>query len=149
MTGEQMTVELLQSIDASLRRLVTLLSATAPKPTADDRDLDSKYGDPEVKFVPRDWTGADYKGRHFSECPAELLDLIANALDYLADKSEAAGETYNGKPVAAYKRRDAARARGWAKRAREGRTRPASPATAAPSAWADAGGFEKDDEVPF
>jgi hypothetical protein len=113
---------LLRSIDASLKQLVRQTQQAAPKLVADDADLDSKYGDPELKFTPRDWQGDSYKGRKFSECPAALLDLVADSLDYFARKSEEAGElTSGGKPVAPYKRKDAARARGWAARVRAGK----------------------------
>jgi hypothetical protein len=61
------------------------------------------------------------KGARFSECPAEFLDLLAGAFDYFARKAEENDETTtSGKPVAPYKRKDAARARGWAKRIRAG-----------------------------
>lgn len=132
-------VELLRSIDASLKAIVRYLQATAPKPIAPDRDLDGPHGDPVLKFTVRDWTGASYKGRRFSECPAELLEMIAETLDYFAAQAEKTDErTGSGKPVADYKRADAARARGWAKRVREGRVPVAA---AAPeemaSEWAD------------
>ena len=147
-------IDLLTSIDASLKVLVRMATANAPKPVADDADLDGKWGDPELRFTPRDWSGADYKGRHFSECPAELLEMAAETFDYFARRAEETNElTEKGKPVAQYKRLDAARARGWAKRVREGRGRLAEPqpTEADPHAWADEGGFEgpTDSEVPF
>ena len=146
-------VELLRSIDASLKLLIRFASANAPKLVADDTDLDGKYGDPLMRFLPRDWAGADYKGRHFSECPAELLEMAAETFDYFARQAEEKNEvTDKGKPVAQYKRLDAARARGWAKRIREGRApTPAIGPPAGPHAWADEGGFEgpTDSEVPF
>jgi hypothetical protein len=47
--------------------------------------------------------------------------MVAERLDYFAGQAEASGElATNGKPAAQYKRLDAARARGWAKRNREG-----------------------------
>jgi hypothetical protein len=80
-------------------------------------DLDGKYGNPTLNFTPRDWNGANYKGSKFSDCPPDLLELVAKALDYFADQSERKGETTSqGKPLAPYKRKDAARARGWAAR---------------------------------
>src|SRR6185312_5752273 len=104
-------------IDASLKQLVAQQRATAPKAVADDRDLDSQYGNPVVKFSPRDWTGDRCTGRKMSDCPAPFLDLLAQTLDYFADQAEAKNElTTSGKPVAPYKRKDAARARGWALR---------------------------------
>ena len=153
MADERTALDVLKSIDSALKVIVEMVVRNAPKPVADDADLDSKWGDPELRFTPRDWSGADFKGRHFSECPAELLEMAAETFDYFARQSEAKNElTDKGKPVAQYKRMDAARARGWAKRVREGKGRLAepTPADANPHAWADAGGFEKsDDEVPF
>jgi hypothetical protein len=56
-----------------------------------------------------------------SQCPAEFLDLLAGTFDYFAKQAEKNNETTSaGKPVAPYKRKDAARARGWAARKRNG-----------------------------
>jgi hypothetical protein len=115
-------IVLLRSIDASLKALLALHQQSAPLPVASDRDLDGRYGDPQVKFMPRDWTGPSFVGRRMSECPAALLDLLAETFDYFARKAEEHDErTDKGKPVADYKRQDAARARGWAKRIRDGK----------------------------
>lgn len=153
------TLDVLKSIDQSLRTLVviaqkkaearvTTAAASKPKPEekiASDRDLDSQYGDPEVKFNPRDWTGEPVKGMHFSQCPAEALDMIAEAFDWFAQVADEKGElTGGGQPVAKYKRLDAARARGWAKRIREGHV-PAKVAAPATTWAAD----PPDDDVPF
>ncbi len=128
--NEDMMLGHLKSIDESLKTLVELsrtrlARAVAPSGgpgVASDRDLDGKYGDPEVKLSPRDWSGPSMKGRRMSECPAEFLDLLAEMLDYFATKSEQKDEkTTSGKPVAPYKRTDAARARGWAARIRSGK----------------------------
>jgi hypothetical protein len=129
----------LASIDASLKVLVAQKRAESPKPVASDRDLDGKYGDPVVKFMPRDWTGPTFKGRRFSECPADLLDMFANTFDWFADQAERTNErTDRGKPVADFKRADAARARGWAKRIREGRhVRPAGATPPPSSNWGE------------
>ena len=121
MADDRKPLEVLIDIADTLKAILALVKARMPKPVAPARDLDSKFGDPEVKFMPRDWTGVPYKGSHMSECPAELLDMLAETFDYFADQSEAQNElTGSGKPVAPYRRRDAARARGWAKRKREG-----------------------------
>lgn len=131
---------------------------------ASDYDLDSEYGDPAVRKNPSRWTGADYAGCKMSECPAEYLDAVASLFDWMADKDDEAGrngETYlskkTGQPVAksgAFKRKDAARARGWAKRKRDGwvppamnqrQAEPASVATAAKDDYAD----NYDSEIPF
>jgi hypothetical protein len=130
----------LQSIDASMSELVRQRRAAAPKPVASDRDLDGKYGNPVLKFNPRDWTGAPFKNRRFSECPPELLDLVASTFDFFAEQADQKREkTNNGKPVGDFKRADAARARGWAQRIRSGK----HVQTAAPSA--PAGGWADDD----
>lgn len=136
MAAGERAIDLLESIDASLKQLLKAMSANAPKATA--RDLDSQYGNPEVRFMPRDWTGPSYKGRKFSECPAEMLDMLASTLDYFGDKDEAEGAvTSKGKPSAPFKRQDAARARGWAARIRGGWQQPQGvTAPAGGHAWA-------------
>ncbi len=131
MGASEESLALLRSIDGSLKQLVKHFAAIAPKPIASDRELDGQHGDPELKFTVRDWTGPSYKGRRFSECPADLLDMIAASLDYFAMKAEEKDERYNGKQVAPYKRADAARARGWAKRIRDGKHKPADPIASA------------------
>jgi hypothetical protein len=114
--------DLLKSIDGSLRRLVDLLESALPKPVASDADLDGQYGNPNVtQKDPTDWKGPSMNGRRLSECPAEYLDLLASRHDYFARKADEEGKvTESGKPVAPFERRSAARARGWAKRVREG-----------------------------
>jgi len=125
----------LQSIDATLKTMLAVMQqreakvrASQPKAVASDRDLDGKWGDPVLRFLPRDWTGDQrFKGYRFSECPAELLEMAAETLDYFAGKAEASGElTPKGKPVAEFKRADAARARGWSKRISEGKHTPSA-----------------------
>jgi len=139
MPASEEVIALLTSIDASLKTLVKQTKLAAPKEIASDRDLDGQYGNPEVKFIPRDWTGPSMRGNKFSECPAEFLDLIAETFDYFAAQAEMNDErTEGGKSVADYKRRDAARARGWAKRIRDGKHAPALPPVGA-GAWQ--GGF--------
>lgn len=133
MSATDETLALLRSIDASLKELVARKRAAQPKAVASDRDLDGKYGDPVLRFSPRDWTGQSFKNCHFSQCPPDLLDLVADTLDWFGRQADEKGElTDKGKPVGDFKRADAARARGWAKRAREGRV---------PVAAADAGGM--------
>lgn len=131
MSATEESLALLRSIDGSLKQLLKHFAAAAPKAIANDRDLDGQHGDPELKFTVRDWTGPSYKGRRFSECPAELLDMVAESLDYFAKKSDEADErTPRGNKVADYKRADAARARGWAKRIREGKHKPSDESSA-------------------
>lgn len=127
----QDVIDSLRSIDASLKLLVAHFGcgprAAAPSTStvpaiAPDSDLDGQWGNPVVKAKdPKDWTGESQLGKPFSECPPDYLDLVASRLDYFADKAEAEGAvTSAGKPVAPYNRRDASRARGWAKRLRAG-----------------------------
>lgn len=135
-------LRLLRSIDASLKELVAQKRAAQPKAIATDRDLDSQYGDPVLKFSPRDWTGPSFKGRHFSECPPDLLDIVAETMEWFGKQADDKGEmTDKGRPVGDYKRADAARARGWAKRIREGKVRQAVGAGVTDSEWAGDDGF--------
>ena len=141
MSEETLTV--LKSIDESLRKLVVIAQqkaearvrngAASSGPTvAPDRDLDGQYGNGPVKFDPRDWTGTPCKGLRYSECPAEFLEMLAETHDYFAQKADETGEkTSSGKPVAPYKRKEAARCRGWALRIRNGY----KPETAPPDDW--------------
>jgi len=92
------------------------------KKVADDRDLDSQYGDPEVRFDLKKWPKRSFKGERFSRCDPEFLDMYAETLDWMAGESQKkidAGSTdkneING---AKYKPVDATRARGWAARIR-------------------------------
>jgi len=133
MSDEILTI--LKSIDSKLNRLLS----QSPE-VASDRDLDSPYGDPVVRIGNlRDWTGEPMKGRKYSECPSEFLDILASTLEYFAGKSEANGDTLNnGRPRCDYERKDAARARGWSRRNRQNPPKPK-----ADSEW---GG---DNESPF
>lgn len=91
---------------------------TAAAPAVPDRMLDGPRGDPEVRQKdPRDWAGEPMKGRRFSECPQEYLDLLAERYDYFAGRED--DEKKFG-----YNRLDAQRARGWAARKRAGWTAP-------------------------
>ncbi|MEO8679243.1 MAG: hypothetical protein ABI665_09370 [Vicinamibacterales bacterium] len=141
-TGEE-ALAVLKSIDATLKAMLALAqrrtAATRQATVASDRDLDGKYGNPKVKFMPRDWTGPSFKDYQFSECPPALLDMLSETLDYFAQKAEETNEQYNGKPTAPYKRSDAARARGWAHRIRSGQyvQAPAAEPGATDSEWAE------------
>lgn len=115
------SIELLEAILAEVKFIASVARKHAPPEIASDKDLDSKYGDPEIRFDPKDWTGDSCKGLRMSECPAEFLDMIAETFDYFARKAEDENELYNGKPTAPLKRKDAARARGWARRVRAGK----------------------------
>lgn len=89
--------------------------AKATADVATDEDLDGQWGDPKVKFMPRDWNGDSFKGATASACPAELCDMMANTLEYFADKNAASDPKKAG-----YDRKDAGRFRAWAIRKRNG-----------------------------
>lgn len=146
-------VDLLKAIDKKLGTLIAMLAdamkaSAGSGPVASDRDLDGKYGDPESRFDPRDWTGPSYKGCHYSECPADYLDLVAEAKDYFARRAREENKlTAKGKPVADYEAADAARARGWAARIRAGKH---TPKPQEPAMWAAGEDMAPDvDDIPF
>jgi len=127
-------------VEAALRELRATTASGTP---AIDADLDGKYGDPVVKWLPRAWTGQDFRGSPFSRCSPEFLDCLAAALDSLATRNDQAGAlASNGKSRSTYNRLDAARARGWAQRNR---------AASAPTAKHDSPSVETDeqDDSPF
>lgn len=116
MSATQETIDLLKSIDASLKTLVALSKSKkrAEVVTASDKDLDSPHGNPEIKAKdPRDWTGPSMNGKRMSECPATYLDLLADRYDFFATKEQDEKKQH-------YAKLDAARARGWAVRVRAG-----------------------------
>jgi hypothetical protein len=149
-SATQQTLDLLTQIRDGIREgnalLRKLTATTGAAAIASDKDLDGKYGDEEVRFNPKDWTGTSMKGKRMSKCPPEFLDLLAETFDYFAGEAEEKNETYNGKPVAPYKRKSAARARGWAKRIREGKVKQEPVATRPQSrGW----GGDDEDEAGF
>lgn len=119
-----------------------LHEAAAPA-IADDADLDSQYGNPEIKRNPPRWQGQDCVGLKYSDCPPDFLETLAGFLDWQAGKADEKNETANnGKPRSLYLRKDAARARGHAARIR---AKAASKRAANPTGR----GSMNDDEVPF
>lgn len=113
------TIRLLTSIDATLKQLLVALASEPKHDTVDDAAANGPHGDPVLKFTPRDWTGESHKGRNFSTCPPDLLDLVAEALDYFAGKAD-------DPKKAKYDTLDAKRARAWAARLRAGWQPPTS-----------------------
>lgn len=93
---------------------------------ATDADLDASDGDPEIRHdpSPKKWSGALHKGEHMSACEAEYLDALAGFLAWSAnaDREKAAmlppEEAAKKRKYAGYAERDAALARGWARRKR-------------------------------
>ncbi len=126
MSIEQRLEAIERRIDNMLAMITQLLAHAQPK--VDPSLIEGQYGDPELKFRVTRWHGEDYKGRHFSECPPDLLDLIADSLEYFAKKAEENGETTSsGKAVAPFKRKDAERARAWAAKKRNEGWKPDGP----------------------
>lgn len=130
------SIALLTRIAVALEELLVLSKskraatpAPAPQPNvASDSELDSQYGDEQVKFKPRDWIGAFVKGQCMSESDPAMLDQLAATFDYFAGKNDTEGQKAdNGTPKSTYDRRSARRARGWAERLRAG-WKPATPA---------------------
>jgi hypothetical protein len=80
---------------------------------ATDEDLASPKGDPIVRFAPNKWRGADFVKKHFSECSAEFLEMLAEALHYAGTHPKEGKEKYASGNLA-----DARRARSWARRVR-------------------------------
>lgn len=100
-----------------------------------DVDIDSPRGDPEVRFMPKRWTGPDRKGQNFSACEPEFLDLLADAYEWFAQRDDETNAVdKNGAPKSKWSRLDAARARAWAERLRGGSGAGASPQRSAPRA---------------
>jgi len=133
-------------------------AASADGAVASDSDLDDSrgYGDPQIVYDPREkyWKGASYIGRKFSQVPdPEYLEATAKYLDACAYMAEQDGDETKRKG-AGYKRKDAARARGWARRLRTGGAPVAAPRAAAPaqkpSEWETSTDYTtNDDTIPF
>lgn len=97
---------------------------------ATDAELDSQYGDPEIRKDPPRWDGESFKGCKMSEATPEYLDSLAGFLDWRAGKKreeaaeltdeddETKAERAKAVKYAGYDEKDAARARGWARRKR-------------------------------
>jgi len=95
----------------------------APK-VATDRELDSKYGDEELKYDPRGWDGPSYVGNRMSETDVEYLLFLAEGNEdyahYLLTGPKR--DDPKSKKSAGYRYKSARLARGWAKRLEDGWT---------------------------
>jgi hypothetical protein len=122
----------LEGIRAAGERIAAALERLSPAP-APAVDLDHpKHGDPTVPFDPRSWKGPGFKGRPFSQCPADYLEELGKALAEMgANEPDAVKRKW--------KAVDAARARGWAERIRSG-WKPRSASSSAPTAKAPSAG---------
>lgn len=131
---------ILKSFAAAMLRTMARNGAagdTSGRTIAEDSDLDSRFGDPKVRRDPKHWAGASYVGAHYSQCPTDYLIVLAESLEYFADKDQKKPKDQvrthtNGTPYWAYNLKDAARARGWAARNR-GKAMPPPAGNDAPS----------------
>jgi hypothetical protein len=122
--GEQI-LQVLARIEAKLDQLLAQPAAPVTgQSVADDADLDSQWGDEEVKDPPR-WKGASHSGKRMSGCTPEFLDVYADFKDWCASRDEKINDPKKQKN-AGYDRRRAAKARGWARRIRAGWKPPVS-----------------------
>jgi hypothetical protein len=117
-------LEVLREIRDELRkRPEPKLQQSAPRSAgavAPDEDLDGEWGDVKIKHDPPRWLkqgGNPLAPTTASQCPPEYLDAYASFRDWQAQRDEAKG-TPKDMERAAYARKDAARARGWAARKR-------------------------------
>ena len=120
-TNDEIMAELkaLRAIVESLAPLRAMVDALLPgMPIATAMECAGPYGDPQVRFDIKNMP--PMKGKRMSQLPANQLDALASQLAFFADKEEAEGKEYKGKPQAPRTRLDAARARRWALRRRMG-----------------------------
>lgn len=124
---------------------------------AKDHDLDSEHGDPHVRKDPRSWKGPSCVGMKFSECEAEYLLMLARSFEFRAKKLDEENALDNQqRPKSYWPRKDAARARGWARRIVSGWQRPKAEELppAAPNPFDEEPTrarmeVDDDDEIPF
>ena len=124
-------------------------------PAADDDELDSQYGDPEIKYMLKRGQDDKHIGMRMSECgPAYLRAVYASRITYINYLLQQ--EVPDEKKIT-YAKKDAARALGWAIRKETGK-----PPIQAARASGDSGtpteheelkrnGYvaDRDDEIPF
>ena len=131
----------LRSIDSKLAVAPGRPVATPPAPVAPpgplvapDADLDSEWGNPEIRKDPPRWHGQSYAGRRYSQTEPAYLDCLAGFLrwkagkdDEMATSAAAPEERTKYAKYAGYARKDAARAQGWAERLRRNLRTGAAP----------------------
>lgn len=135
---------LLLEVHEETRALRLLIEARAAGPIASDADVDGERGNPVAKFDPKTWKGPTFRGKKYTECPADFLDHLAAALTSIAAKEDSEKKLYKGRPASGYSRQAAARARRWAYRKRLGWTPPEAAASALSEASAASAPFGGD-----
>ena len=173
-TTEERLDRIERKLDAVLAALKGGASASRGNGSANtaqndiDVDIDGPRGDPEVRFMPKRWTGTDYKGQKFSACEPAFLDMLADTFEWFAQRDDESNAVdKNGAPKSKWGRLDAARARAWSARLREGAPSSAPapravrnnapPARRAPAAAPpeptyqplNEYGSSQDDDIPF
>ena len=73
---------------------------------------DPRFGDPEIKYVPKKWDGPSPAGQRMSACSVRFLEFLAAELERSASWKEGNGKAEQ----AEWDRRDAAKAAAWAAR---------------------------------
>jgi len=114
---------------------------------ASDVELDGKWGDPIVRYDPRNWKGRSYVGAHYSQTEPAYLDMVAENLEWKSKNPKPGKEQYVDKD-----RKDATLARGWAQRLRKSGMGGDGPGVSVPESAADYdeyGGDYNDDDIPF
>lgn len=119
-TPGERTAIAMESFARSAARIVELLESVMPPIVAPASELDSKYGDPLVPFDVPGHPGL--KGKKMSYATPDGLEALAEQLEYMVHYPSQGKERF-----VTNNRRDAARARGWAKRLRSGWTPPTAP----------------------
>lgn len=132
---ERILRERLEALEARLERLEDLTGYFAS-----DKDLEGRGRDAKVKFDPKGWRGRSFRGAPMRECSADFLDVYANALSYCAEHPKQGKEQY-----AKYDALDAARARSWARRIRDGWEPPRSSFDEVPSTFVGSTSFPSTD----
>lgn len=138
-------LRVLARIEAKVDALSKGGGASTQSAVAPDSDLDSEYGDEEIKKDPPRWKGDTFAPCHMSEASADYLDCYAEFKDYCAEKDTekanelgASGDDEEAKKklkYAGYGRKSARRARGWAARLRSGWKPPVSQQTNYSKGW--------------
>lgn len=112
-------------LEAKVDRLLSHLGADRQAQSASESgavaplsDIRGEHGDVEIKKDPPRWKGSPIAPAWASQCPPEYLEIVADLLDFKADKPRPGKEQY-----AKYDRRNAARCRRWAIEIREGRVK--------------------------
>lgn len=115
-------------------------------------DLATEWGDPVIRYVPRGWSGNDYKGVRMSQTSPVFLRWLADELARGIERKRAAGDHEK----AGWDRKTQLRAEGWIdKLAGTAGNAPNPFALTAPTSAGmppiddDAGDGFSDDDIPF